>query len=177
MALHYLIDGYNLIKQTPGLKECELRKGRHGLIVLLEALRTKGSKRNQITVVFDGQEEISSPKMSSTIEVKFTEGRAADELIKEMVEKAVNPADILVVTNDRQIQDFVKAQRAKVTSVKEFLSKVCGLSSTQPLASVTSQARQRNTFDKTGLSFQEARCITKELEKLWLDFPQGEKPK
>ncbi len=54
MALHLIIDGYNLIRQNPVLaleEEVDLQTGREALLALLAAYRRQ--RRYPLTVVFD----------------------------------------------------------------------------------------------------------------------------
>ena len=55
MSLHYLLDGYNIIKQSPRLGPKRLEDGRAGLIAFIEMRQPQGSRNNMVTVVFDGQ--------------------------------------------------------------------------------------------------------------------------
>ena len=56
MTIHLIIDGYNLIRQTPYLQEIDARELAAGREALLEGLSAYRRSRPQhkITVVFDG---------------------------------------------------------------------------------------------------------------------------
>ena len=54
MSLHYLLDGYNILKQIPALNDLPLEDGRRGLLRWIETQRPQGSVNNTLTVVFDG---------------------------------------------------------------------------------------------------------------------------
>jgi predicted RNA-binding protein with PIN domain len=75
-------------------------------------------------VVYDGRQGIlSTPGAPSSVGTIFTQGESADDRIKRMLEKAENPRNIVVVTNDREIQRFARQKNAQVKSVEEFLVK------------------------------------------------------
>ncbi len=54
MSLHYLLDGYNILKQIPAFRDLPLEDGRRGLLRWIDHSRPQGSVNNQVTVVFDG---------------------------------------------------------------------------------------------------------------------------
>ena len=120
--MHYIVDGYNVIKQVTFLTGKKLRTGREGLIKFIERYRPHGSKRNDVTLVFDGKAEISSPKVDSEVKVIFSRNESADDKIKRMVERAGNPRSIVVVSDDKQIIFYCRSLGARVLSVKEFLN-------------------------------------------------------
>ena len=54
MSLHYVIDGYNLIKHQAFFFADRFKDGRLALIQFLRSEKPCGSPKNKITVVFDG---------------------------------------------------------------------------------------------------------------------------
>ena len=56
MSVHYLLDGYNIIKQTPGLNQGSLEAQRNALLAWIEIGQPQGSLQNTVTVVFDGKD-------------------------------------------------------------------------------------------------------------------------
>ena len=60
MAVHVVVDGYNVIRQSTSLREEEKLSLEHGREALIEKLRQyKRIKGHRITVVFDGAEKIT----------------------------------------------------------------------------------------------------------------------
>jgi predicted RNA-binding protein with PIN domain len=127
MALHLIIDGYNLIRRSPSLSVLDrqdLEEGRAELIRRLALYRHV--KSLPITVVFDGWNQGSLSGSRSTekgIRVVFSRrGEKADTLIvrsaREMKEKA------MVVTSDRQIQLEARRYHATVISSEDFEGKM-----------------------------------------------------
>lgn len=161
MPPHFVIDGYNLIKQTTVLNKINLEDSREALIRFLKISRPQGN--NPVTVVFDGIEGGFYCRDISGIEVIFSSHQSADDKIKRMVERSPNPKNMVVVTNDREIRSFARLYQAQVKKVEEFLAKF------NPLE--TARARQaggRPYDDNKTLSPQKAGEITEEMKKLWL---------
>jgi predicted RNA-binding protein with PIN domain len=127
MAIHIIIDGYNMIRQSPELgviDQEDIQKGREALIALLAAY--KKVKGHSITVVFDGMD---APLLSSRqdrikgIRIKFSRpGESADAVIKRMA--ARNKEKAVIVTSDRDIMNFSASQGAAVIASPEFEDRV-----------------------------------------------------
>jgi len=106
MALHIIVDGYNLIRNSAALKELDrqdIQLGREALMEMLAAY--KKIKHHKITVVFDGTD---APIFSQShdrvkgIAVRFSRaGETADDLIKRMA--AHDREKALIVSSDREI--------------------------------------------------------------------------
>ena len=157
MSIHYIIDGYNVIKQVPYLTEKKLKEGRDNFIKFLENARPQGSMNNEVTVVFDGQGQIYTPLPFSGIKIIFSYRETADDKIKKMVKNSSNRRRIIVVSDDKEIKFFIRKLGAQSSSVKKFLSKV----KDKPFI-IPSGGR-----DKLELMSEEAQEITKELENIW----------
>ena len=154
MSLHFVIDGYNLIKQTAVLNKINLEDSREALIRFLKIRRPQGN--NPVTVVFDGIEGGFYCRDISNIEVIFSSHQSADDRIKRLVESSPNPKNMVVVTNDREIRSFAEDHRARIKKVEEFLAKL------NP-----KDADPRSDANKT-LSPQKASEITEEMKRVWL---------
>ncbi|MGD2096780.1 MAG: NYN domain-containing protein [Desulfobacterales bacterium] len=127
MALHIIIDGYNLIRQSASLSRLDERDillGREALVDKLAAYRR--IKHHPITVVFDGQ---NSPAFSQHrrrqkgIGIRFSpKGTSADEVIKRMASDEREKA--LIVSSDRDIIDYAVACGAATISAQRFETKI-----------------------------------------------------
>lgn len=125
MSVHFILDGYNVIKKTPVLADKSLRDGRTALVRLLELKRPQGSPRNKITIVFDGQSGVFSPLYETGhVKVVFSSAGSADDRIKRMVEESDHRKCMTVVTDDRAVRFYVRALGAGVLGVGEFLGRV-----------------------------------------------------
>jgi predicted RNA-binding protein with PIN domain len=157
MSLHYIIDGYNLIRHRlycPGNKS---RDERLGLLVFLRAEKPCGSLKNRITVVFDGYPgalEISEPR----IEVIFSGEQSADDKIIKMLRGKAAARNTVVISDDRQIRDAVRLEGLTSLGIEEFL---------RPKKKNVS-GRKAEMF-KPELDALSVSRINRELEKLWLE--------
>ncbi len=149
---HYIVDGYNVIYQSETLLSGALRDRREKLLRFVEDRRPQGSASHQVTVVFDGRADVSSPRWEGPTRVIFSHGKDADKVIKDLVDDLSNPREAVVVTDDRAIQRWVRGVGARVLGVKEFLS--AGASSTK--------GRPAGRLDPS-----EVEAITREMWNLW----------
>lgn len=124
MALHFILDGYNVIKQTALFADKKLEDGRNALLKLIENQRPQGSIKNKVTVVFDGQPGFARDNSKFFANVIFSCNETADDKIKHLVHEQKNRKSIVVVTNDREIRYYVRSLGAKILKVEEFLVKV-----------------------------------------------------
>ena len=127
MALHIIIDGYNLIRQSPSLSSLDrrdLQLGRRALLDMLAAY--KKIRPHRITVVFDG---ISDSVFSSEkekikgIEVRFSRRPdSADTVIKELASGYREKA--LIVSSDMDVVRFAEAKGSATISSPLFENKI-----------------------------------------------------
>jgi predicted RNA-binding protein with PIN domain len=115
--MQYVIDGYNLIRSNDRFSGGSLRDQRERLLRWLEI----GQK---ITVVFDGPDDVSAPPWTGPVQVLFSQGKEADDIIKERVDRSSHPRDVVVVTNDRAIQRWVRGAGATVLPCASFLKEL-----------------------------------------------------
>ncbi len=159
MSLHYIIDGYNVIKQVRFLMDKKLRGGRDGLLKLIERYRLQGSIRNEVSVVFDGKADVISPQIQTSLQVIFSKNETADEKIKRQVERSSNPRRIVVVSDDKQLTFYCRSLGAKIKSVKEFLNRAL---------SAKGVRRDMTEDHKPELNSDIAIEITEYLKSVWL---------
>jgi uncharacterized protein len=121
--MHIIIDGYNLIRQSDELRRHErisLEEGRKALISTISLY--KKEKGHKTTVVFDGWQggpfEEERDKSSGIDIIYSRKGEKADEVIKRMVQERAE--EIVVVTSDRDIADFVSRRGGTAISSQEF---------------------------------------------------------
>lgn len=123
MSLRILIDGYNLIRQSPVFRSIDQRDIEEARNALIETLRRyKKVKACRITVVFDGNmtyEGNHGGKGNLGIEVLFSRsGEKADDVIKRMAYQWKD--GIVVVTSDRDVVNFSARAGATVIESGEF---------------------------------------------------------
>ena len=155
MALHYVLDGYNVIHQLPPLADLGPEDSRTGLIRMLQTLQPQGSFRNEVTVVFDGQ-TVNVPPQSPGIRVLFSYEETADDVIKRLVDDAKNVRSLVVITDDRAIRYYSRAAGAGIKSVKEFFG------------SMKVKTSGPGTSDRKTISQSQEYGITQEMAQIWL---------
>ncbi len=127
MSVHIVIDGYNLIRQSPTLSVIDCRSLEEGRDALLECLASyKKVKRHSMTVVFDGtgaDTHMGQRTRWKGIRILFSRpGELADSVIKKIVARERERA--VVVTSDREIADFASKYGAATIGSLEFENKV-----------------------------------------------------
>lgn len=165
MSLQYIIDGYNIINHPAFTRahNKKIRDKRHALISLIKTDRLSGSSKNGIVIVFDGYPSLEDSRAlgdsDPAVKVVFSRRESADEKIERIVEASVNPKNIIVVSDDRQVQFVVKSLNASSIGVEEFI--------TRP-----EKSKKKRENDNDGLemkvSYTQMHNINQELRKLWL---------
>ena len=127
MGVHIIIDGYNLIRQSPLLAKLDrrdLQLGREALVDLLAAY--KKVKPHPITVVFDGSSEPSlyGPRdRVKGISIRYSQGgESADDVIRRMAQR--EKAKALVISSDREVMAAAETAGATVMYAADFENKI-----------------------------------------------------
>jgi predicted RNA-binding protein with PIN domain len=167
MSQHYLLDGYNIIKQTSSLNQGTLESQRLALVRWIEITSPQGSAHNSVMVVFDGKEEFFGSSSSGNVKVVFSQGQSADDLIKKIVEQYPSKKSIVVVSNDKDITLYVRALGASVLSVKEFIGTAAKKS--RPLSN---EQKSSQAASSKYVSLTDQAKINKELEQIWIKTPK-----
>ena len=164
MSLHYLLDGYNILKQIPSFRDLPLEDGRRGFLSWIENERPQGSLNNPVIVVFDGQAQYSlfpgshpgdSLSSQGGIRVIFSDGCTADDKIKLMVEEDADHKNCVVVSDDKDIYLYARSLGARVLSVKAFTTK-------------SKEIHGRHETGGKYISLSRQEKINKELSGIWL---------
>jgi len=134
MALHLIIDGYNLLAlldRASGRIPLHSDTARDSLIHELAAYRHR--KAHPVTVVFDGWQQgfvTERREQRSGIEVIYSRrGEKADQVIQRLASEF--GSDCAVVSSDREVTRYARAQGALVIEAGEFSEKLRGGSMTR----------------------------------------------
>ena len=121
--MHIIIDGYNMIRQSDALRRYErlsLEAGRDALARSVS--HYKKQRGHKVTVVFDGWQggpvEEEWDRLSGIDIIYSRKGEKADEVIKRMVQE--RSEEVVVVTSDRNIADFVSRRGGTAISSQDF---------------------------------------------------------
>jgi predicted RNA-binding protein with PIN domain len=115
-----------------------------------------GSPKNKVTVVFDGYPDSRERFDESDFCVVFSRMISADEKIRKLIEESGQRKGIVVVSDDRQVQDAARALGANVSSIEEFVGK---------------KDRQKKPLDnglEQKVTYSDMEKINSELRKIWL---------
>ena len=119
-----LIDGHNLIGQTPGLSLSD-PNDEQKLIVLLRQYAARKSAR--IVVVFDSgnpggkSKELSGGNVTAIFAGLHT---IADRILMERIRELKQPGDWVVVSSDREVQQAAQQRKMNVWNSAEFARKM-----------------------------------------------------
>jgi uncharacterized protein len=129
MARHLIVDGYNLLALTGRIGagvSLHSEMARESFLRDLAAYRQR--KSHLITVVFDGWQQgwsVEQREHRLGLEIIFSRrGEKADQVIQRLA--AEFGSACAVVSSDRQIIDFARAQGAFVMKAQEFIGKLQG---------------------------------------------------
>ena len=127
MALHVIVDGYNLLAQTSrtgGGVSLHSEQAREDLVRELAVYHQR--KSHAVTVVFDGWQHgwgTERREHRLGLEVIFSRrGEKADQVIQRLA--AEFGSECAVVSSDREIIDFARVQGAFVMKAQEFVGKL-----------------------------------------------------
>jgi len=116
----YLIDGHNVISQTPGLSLADA-DDEAKLVILVRQYCAR--ERRKATIIFDGGLPGGLSRLSTpSVAVIFASDRhtTADDLILNRIEAEKNPSGLTVVSSDQKILTAAKRRRAGTKSSAEF---------------------------------------------------------
>jgi predicted RNA-binding protein with PIN domain len=120
-----IVDGYNLIRRLPALREREaesLEAGRGALVSMLAAYR-RARGHHRITVVFDGQSGPAGGGRTGGIDVRFSRpGETADRVIARLAQQGRGGA--LVISSDRELGRAAAEAGAAAASCEEFAARL-----------------------------------------------------
>lgn len=123
MGIHLIIDGYNLIRQSPMLRKHDREDLEKGRAVLLQKLSTYSRvKKYRITVVFDGWMHGSASESFDRVagvNVLFSRrGEKADAVIKRLAAQYGDKA--IVVTSDHDLGHSCSREGCELITSPEF---------------------------------------------------------
>ncbi len=150
----YLIDGHNLIGQTPGLSLAD-PDDEQRLIERLRAYLVRINKKG--TVFFDKGLPGGAGRWSNTVlEVRFApHPKTADTLIVARLRAAQNPRELIVVSGDREVGEAARQAGARLIRSADFAR----LMLDKP------ESDKRTTDKESGLTAEEAARWEEEFKR------------
>jgi predicted RNA-binding protein with PIN domain len=129
MDVSYLVDGYNLLF---ALGLFERRDGTHALesarARLLDQLReVLASGGHEITVVFDAAKARTRARTEQDLDgirvIYAPRGDIADDVIEQRVATCTNPRSLVVISNDRRVQEAARRKGVAAWTSDDFLER------------------------------------------------------
>jgi predicted RNA-binding protein with PIN domain len=116
----YLIDGNNLLGSWGG--PAVRGDGRSEVVRRVsDFCRAKGARA---TIVFDGspfRPELGAGQDFGRVSLRFPEqGRDADSVIRDIIDAAARPADILLVSSDKALYSYARTRGASALRAQEW---------------------------------------------------------
>ena len=159
MPLQFIIDGYNIIHNVRFTPLKKIKDQRLALLELIRSKRLSGSPKNKVAVVFDGYPHPGQPDYAAIgFAVIFAGEESADERIKRLADKAPDPKNTMVVSDDKEVVFYARAAGCRVLGVKEFL----------PDEKAAALLSKKKELTKAELNYSQMHKINEELKKLWL---------
>jgi predicted RNA-binding protein with PIN domain len=159
MSLLYIIDAYNVINHPSFKTEKKLSSIQRSLLNFIQKHKLTGSKKNKIILVFDGyppQEDVFF--QDAQVQFIFSRLISADQKIEMLISESADRKNIVVVTDDRQVQFMARSLHAQVCPVSGFSAK--------SNKRVNSVFPDDSAEDK--VSFVNIQKINAELKEKWL---------
>lgn len=169
MTLHLIIDGYNIIRQSPELSSKDsqdLRWGREALLEKLAAYRRV--KKHSITVVFDGGRAVdllgNRDNFKGMLIIYSRLGEKADDVIKRLADRERERS--LVISSDREIMDHAERSGAAVMSAQEFIYRLQYINAYGELAATDEDQEHSSGTKKKGPAYRDSKKLRRRRRRL-----------
>jgi predicted RNA-binding protein with PIN domain len=122
--MHWLVDGYNVIRRTHELADVEAREGlAAGRQALCNRLANAARRsRDRFTVVFDGARGGAQLHGGVGVSVVFASAQKGADAV--LIERA--GPEVTVVSDDREVIDGAQRAGARTLSVGGFMTRISG---------------------------------------------------
>lgn len=130
--MRWLIDGYNVIRRDPELRDREtqgLEAGRAALVALVARIAARVS--DNFTIVFDGARRSGGAPGTGRVQVVFSRPPAtADDELRRLA--ATLREGAVVVSSDRAVRDSVRRAHAVAVTAEQFIDAASGPTEVEP---------------------------------------------
>ncbi|MBI4651583.1 NYN domain-containing protein [Candidatus Desantisbacteria bacterium] len=154
--MKFIIDGYNLIRTLPRYTHSRFADEKRAVVRLIKIHPLMKKQSHETIIVFDGYADDENIINDKNIKIIFSDDDSADETIKNIVENSKKPEEIYVVTDDREIRDFIRIMGAKNITIKEFAAAI--KQDKEPI---------KKNIENNKIDDNDAIRITKEFENIW----------
>ena len=128
---HIIVDGYNVIRADPRLQTHERDSLQRARTVLAQMLAGAPRLANdQVTLVFDGwngvRGHVHRGRLGRITLLYSARGQRADDVIVDQAAALAARGRVIVVTNDRDVQERCRALGCEVSGAENLLRQVPG---------------------------------------------------
>jgi len=122
---HYILDGHNIMHKEPEWRSILSSNPVQALNkLILVCQRITAGKNKKCTIYFDGSPPGDIIKGGKNIQVTFSYDRDADALIKSLIARSKNPRNLVIISDDSEIQRTARAYSCGIQSVQKFLTEI-----------------------------------------------------
>lgn len=121
------LDAFNVLYKFPVLEEHmargQLAQARTGLLELLLSVQKAWKKPLELYVFFDGKKNKGDPTEEETVSgmhIYYSQDLSADYLIKRWIKRFRTPADVRIVTSDKDILGHARKWKCAVQTSEDF---------------------------------------------------------
>mgnify|MGYP001049226094 CR=1 FL=1 len=150
--MRYIVDGYNVVMRDPATTEMDLAAQREALVARLATRGAGLLGSGPIVIVFDGASGTSGGEVRGPVEVRYSSGETADDVIARLAQGG----GVTVVTSDVDLAARARAGGATVLDAESCFA-----------SRRVTRRTKRYPAASAGLP-RGAHEITAELKKLWL---------
>ncbi len=120
---HFILDGHNILFKDNYPKNRVSGDPANAFNKLIfRCQRLISGKSKKCTVFFDGAPPGDIITGINNVQVTFSYNRSADNLIKSLIARSKNPRNLIIVSDDAEIQKFARVHSCELLSVKRFLT-------------------------------------------------------
>ncbi|MCE9599652.1 MAG: NYN domain-containing protein [Spirochaetia bacterium] len=134
-----LVDAFNVLYKFPELEEHmahgRLIEARLGLLRILSEFQVKWKKPIRFHLFFDGKKnkgDLTEKETIAGMEVYFSHDLSADYMIKQAIKSHPRPADLRIVSSDKQVLGSAKKWKCELQTSEEFQKWVDGILNAEP---------------------------------------------
>jgi len=128
---HIIIDGYNVIRASPRFAANEHVSLEYAREVLVQAVASSpGLTRDQVMIVFDGtygnRSHVQTYRRGNVLIMYSAQLQSADDVVVAQARTLATQAEVVVVSNDREVCDRCRDLGARISSAENLLGQMPG---------------------------------------------------
>ncbi len=119
----YFIDGNNLIGKIPSIKKLQVSDKQASREKIAFTLDRFFAKRKEKVILFlDGFQ--NEAIRTSKVRIRYSDNKTADDIIKQEIDLAKNPKQIIVISSDHSVMEYAKVSYCEVQKSEDFAKRM-----------------------------------------------------